>query len=50
VTIHEGYAVLVNYSDEIQDAGISWNREVAPQWIYGDPAQMQPFDAAIVKW
>lgn len=50
MTIHEGYAVLVNYSDEIQDAGISWNAEIAPEWIYGDPTRLQPFDAAIVKW
>ena len=50
LTLHDGYAVLVNYSDTVQDAGISWAEDGNPQWVYGDPTQIQPFDAAIVKW
>lgn len=48
MTLHDGYAVLVNYSDEIQDAGLSADHPLTP--VYGDAAEIPPFDAAIVKW
>lgn len=49
MTLHEGYAVLVNYSGEIQNAGLIWKGGgKQPERIYGDPARIQPFDAAII--
>lgn len=51
LSLHEGYAVLVNYSDETQDAGIVWNGPAGgPEQVYGDASGIPPFDAAILKW
>ena len=51
MTLHNGYGVLVNYSEEPQDAGLTCRdpeRTLTP--VYGDAARIAPFDAAIVKW
>ena len=51
LTVHEGYAVLVNYSPEEQDAGLVLQREdLCPKVIYGDPSRIAPFEAAILSW
>ena len=47
LTLHGEYAVLVNYSAEAQDSGLSADAGI--EHIYGDPARIPAFDAAIVK-
>ena len=48
MSLHENYAVFINYSDEVRDAGILTGASV--QNIYGDPGKIGPFDAAIVRF
>ena len=51
MTLHDGYAVLVNYTKETQDAGLTWHGpDPKPETLYGNAAQIAPFDAAILKW
>ena len=47
LTLHGEYAVLVNYSAEMQDSGLSTDADI--EYIYGNPAQIPGFDAAIVR-
>lgn len=48
MSLHENYAVFVNYSDEVRDAGVLTGASV--QNVYGDPGKIEPFDAAIVRF
>lgn len=53
MTLHDGeeekIAVFVNYSGEVQDAGISFGEAVENvRPIYGDVKQMEPYSAAII--
>ena len=51
MTLHEGYAVFVNYSDEVQDAHLLWQgADGALRQVYGEASAIEPFGAAIVKW
>jgi hypothetical protein len=47
LTLHGEYAVLVNYSAEMQDSGLSTDADI--EYIYGNPAQIPAFDAAILR-
>lgn len=51
MTLHDGFAVLVNYSAQEQDAGLTrQDGGHAPEAIRGDAARIPAFDAAIVKY
>lgn len=51
MTLHDGYAVLVNYSAQEQDPGLIWKGTGnMPQAVYGDISAIAPFDAAVLKW
>jgi len=47
MTLHGEYAVFVNYSHETQNARLTC--ELSMEKIYGDPAAIPAFDAAIIK-
>ena len=50
LTRNGDYAVLVNYTEEIQNAGLRWqNPDVAFEVIYGDPERIAPCEAAILR-
>lgn len=52
MTLHEGkdetYAVFINYTDSHQNADTQFAR--APEIVYGDYRNLEPFGAAIVKF
>ena len=55
MTLHQGtdntYAVLVNYSAEIQDAGILCpGSEKTISCLFGNVEQIEPFGAAIIRF
>ncbi len=50
MTLHEGYAVLVNYSDSEQNAGLEFADGVTPEMVYGDPENLEPFGVAIIHY
>ncbi len=53
VTVHKGneneYAVLVNYTDSEQDAGVVFGKIKDAEVIHGDIRRMEPFGSAIIR-